>query len=211
MNRSAVSGFFFATAFAFALSAEARTEASDIDVAVRDAPLPHRVVLVEWNPVALVAIGKLSANVVITPGSHHALVLSPFYAWATTHPITIFDDSGNPTQLPEQKFTGFGGELGYRYYGGDGGPRGFFLGPSLLLGSLSARAQDGSKTAYLEYGIAADAGYQMLVADRVALSLGGGVQYLVTTRAIPDQQFPSWIYANDRVSPRVLASVGWAF
>ncbi len=187
-----------------------------VDVVVHDRLPPHRLVVVEWNPLALLAISKLSANVIVTPDDHHALVLNPFYASTTTAPIAIFDDTslqagGGPVAtLPKQKFSGFGIELGYRYYWGEGGPRGFFVGPSLILGSFTAAAQDGSKTSYLDYGLAGDAGYQMLVADRVALSLGAGAQYVVSSKSIPDQQFPAWIYANTRVSPRVLFSLGWA-
>ncbi len=192
-------------------NADVAGAAAPVDVVIRDAPPPHRRVVVAWNPLALVAIGKLSADVVITPADHHGLVLSPFYAWATTRPIFVFDDAGSSTQLPEQRFAGFGAELGYRYYGEKGGPRGFFVGPSLIVGWFNAKAQNGSTTSYVDYGVAADVGYQALIADSVSLSLGGGVQYVAPTRSIPDQQFPASIYANNRVSPRVLFAVGWAF
>jgi len=193
-----------------ATTAEAAEEGA-VDVVVHDSPPSHRVLLVEWNPLPLFTIHKLSANFVFTPREHHALVLSPFYAWSKTEPVYAFDDAGNATQLPEQRFHGFGTELGYRYYRSHGGPRGLFVGPSLVLGSFTARAQSGQTTDYLQYGVAADVGYQIILAERIALSLGGGVQYLTTSKSIPDQQFPSWIYANRRVSPRVLMSLGWAF
>lgn len=211
MNRLALSSLLVTVAVTAAGTAKGAPDVRSVDAVLRDAPTLHRAVVVEWNPLALIAIGKLSLDVIITPADHHGLVLSPFYAWATTRPITVFDDAGTPTQLPEQSFTGFGGELGYRYYVDKGGPRGFFLGPSLLLGAFTATAHDGTKTSYLEYGLAADAGYQMLIADRASLSLGGGIQLVTPTKAIPDQQFPAWIYANGRLSPRVLLSFGWAF
>ncbi len=182
-----------------------------VDVVIHDAPHSRRILAIEWNPLPLFTIGKLSANVVFVPVDHHALVLSPFYAWTSTAPIYIFDDAGTPTQLPEQKFKGFGGEIGYRYYFGEGGPRGFFVGPSLILASFTATAADASKTHFFDVGVAADAGYEVLIADNVALSLGGGLQYVATTKSIPDQQFPARIYANSGLRPRVLASVGWAF
>ena len=102
-------------------------------------------------------------------------------------------------------------EIGYRYYFGQGGPRGLFLGPSLILGAFDAKAQNGTSTSYADFGLAADIGYQVLVADRVSLSLGAGLQYTATSKSIPDQQFPAEIYANDGLRPRVLASLGWAF
>ncbi|MCL2725997.1 MAG: hypothetical protein FWD69_16350 [Polyangiaceae bacterium] len=195
-----------------AMPRSARAAEPAVDVVVRDdVPPPRRILSIEWNPLPLFAIGKLSANVVIAPIDHHALVLSPFYTSTKTEPVYIFDDAGNSTQLPKQTFKGFGTEIGYRYYTGKGGPRGLFVGPSLIVGSLTATAQDGAKTHFVDMGLAADIGYQMLVTDRVAVSLGGGAEYLWPSKTIPRQQFPSRIYANRGVMPRVLASLGWAF
>jgi hypothetical protein len=182
-----------------------------VDVVVHDLPPIHRTVLVEWNPLPLATIGKASADIVITPGDHHAAVVSPFYAWTTTSPVAVFDDAGNRTLLPEQKFHGLGLELGYRYYFEPGGARGLFVGPSVVLGTFTAKAQNGTDTSYLDLGVAADVGYQILLADRLALALGGGLQYVAPSKTIPDQQFPAWIYANNRLSPRVLFSIGWGF
>jgi hypothetical protein len=181
-----------------------------VDVVIAQNP-PRRVFAVEWNPLPLFTIGKLSANLLFVPVSHHAVILSPFYAWTTTAPIRVFDDMGTATQLPQQKFSGYGAELGYRYYFEEGGPRGFFLGPSLIAGSFVATAQNGTDTSYLDYGAAADIGYETLVAERVALSLGAGVQYTTTSKSIPHQQFPAQLYANDLVRPRLLLALGWAF
>jgi hypothetical protein len=190
-----------------------------VEVAIKLPPPPRRVVLVEWNPLPTFTIGRLSANVVITPVDHHALIVSPFYAWATTNGINTYDSSSPgcslsqpcQTTLPVQHFEGFGGELGYRYYFGVGGPRGFFLGPSLILGSFTATPQAGAQVQYLQWGLAADAGYQVIVADSVAISLGAGVQYTGETKTIPNQQFPAELYANPGVRPRLLLSLGWAF
>jgi hypothetical protein len=186
-------------------------ERAAVEVRLQEPSAPHRLVAVEWNPLPLPTIGKVSADVVITPGDHHAAVVSPFYAWTRTAPVVAYDDAGTAKQLPEQRFHGLGLELGYRYYFERGGPRGVFVGPSLLLGAFTAHAQNGTDTSYLQYGIAADAGYAILLADHVALALGGGLQYASTSKTIPDQQFPSWIYANRRLSPRVLFSIGWGF
>ena len=180
-----------------------------VDVHVAEAPSPRRLVSIEWNPLPLI-VGKASANVVFVPISHHALVLSPFYVSTTTEPIWVYDDQGSPTQLPEQTFSGFGGEIGYRYYAGRRGPRGFFAGPSLILASMTATAQNGSKTSYLDYGFALDIGYELLVGDAVAVSVGLGAQYTTPNKSIPAQQFPADAYANSRVFPRALFSIGWA-
>jgi hypothetical protein len=114
-------------------------------------------------------------------------------------------------QLPEQTFRSYGGEIGYRYYLGKGGPRGFFAGPSLIVASVTASAEDSSQTSFWDLGFAVDVGYEALIADRVALTLGGGAQYVTTTKSIPDQQLFAAVYANSAVRPRLLVSIGYAF
>jgi hypothetical protein len=181
-----------------------------VDVVLHDELPPRRVMSIAWNPLPLI-LGKVSFDVIIVPVSHHALVLSPYYASTSTAAIYVFDDMGRATNLPEQTFAGGGGELGYRYYFGQRGPRGLFLGPSVLLGWFTATAQNGMQTPFLQYGVAADVGYQILIAERVSLSLGGGLQIATTNNPIPPQQFPAKIYANFGVLPRLLASIGAAF
>jgi hypothetical protein len=200
-----------AAAVLIARAAAAQPPAT-VDVVIHEAPPPRRILTIEWNPLALI-IGKLvSANIVLAPIDHHALVLSPFFASTTTVPINVVDASGLPnTQLPQQKFEGFGGEIGYRYFLGEGGPRGFFAGPSLLLASMTATAQDLSQTPFWDYGLSVDVGYEALLADRVAISLGTGAQYVMTSKSIPRQQWPAQVYANSAVRPRLLASLGYAF
>jgi hypothetical protein len=190
-------------------SANASADPPPADVRVPEEPTPWRRVSIEWNPLPLI-LGKVSANVLVVPANHHALVLTPFFVQTTTQGIFVFDAQGNSTQLPQQTFSGFGGEIGYRYYTGNRGPRGFFAGPSLILGGMTAKAQNGDKTSYLDYGVAFDIGYELLVADAVAITLGAGAQYTTPSRSIPDQQFPADVYANSRVFPRALFAVGWA-
>ncbi len=225
MSRTSLStvlaGAAIAAAVPTASQAMAAEQPSPVDVALHDAPPPRRVVTIEWNPLALF-IDRLSANVVIVPRDHHGLVLSPFYTWASTAPYstqidgqgnTLTDASGNPVTLNvlRQTFKGFGGELGYRYYFGSGGPRGLFVGPSILLSSITATAGNGSQTSFIDFGVAADVGFQALLADCVALSVGAGLEYSAPSQSIPDQQLPAAIVANSGVRPRLLLSVGYAF
>jgi hypothetical protein len=197
-------------------SAQVCADASDmpagsVDVTVKSAPTPHRTVGIEWNSFPALALGKFSVTAVVVPRDHHALVLTPFFVSSTTAPIYVFDDEGNATQLPKQTFTGFGGELGYRYYFGLAGPRGLYLGPSLIVGAFNAAAQDGTHTGYGLFGLAGDVGYEALVADAVSLDLGAGLQFNWTDKAIPQQQFPANFYANRGLFPRVQLAVGWVF
>jgi len=182
-----------------------------IDVVVHERPPLRRRVTIAWNPVPVFTISKLSFDLVITPVDHHALVISPFYAWPSTNPIYVFDDMGRATQLPQQGFSGGGAELGYRYYFGRGGPRGAFLGGSLLLSGFQVTAGNGQDSSFFDYGVAADVGYSILLLDRLSIAVGAGVQYTRTDKSIPPQQFPARIWANDGVLPRVLVSIGTAF
>ena len=182
-----------------------------VDVSTKDVPPPRRYVTIAWNPVPVLMLGKVSFDVVIAPVSHHALVLSPFYVSTSTVPLYLNGPSGPAIQVPQQTFTGWGGEIGYRYYFGLAGPRGFFLGPSFIVGAFTATAQNGAQTSYWNLGGAIDVGYQMLVADRVSLAAGVGLQYTFTDKSLPNQQWPENIYANDRFNPRFLLSLGFAF
>ncbi len=85
------------------------------------------------------------------------------------------------------------------------------MGPSLLGGVFTATAADGTHGTFYDFGGAVDAGYQVLIADHVVLSLGAGAQYLFSTSGLPTQQIPARVFANSGFAPRVLLSLGWAF
>jgi hypothetical protein len=183
-----------------------------VDVVVKTEPPPRRVLTVEWNPVALL-FERLSVNVEIAPADHHVLILSPYVFDARTAAFqsSATDAAGNAIQVESQRFEGVGGEIGYRYYTGLGGPRGLFVGPSFILASVQATAGDGSKTSLADFGVALDVGYQMLVADNWVVALGVGAQYTWATKSLPDQQWPADIYANSGVHVRPLFALGYAF
>lgn len=186
------------------------TPAGTVDVALHESPPTRRILALELNPLSGLALHRWGANIILAPFEHHALILNPFHASARTYPINLFDDAGDPLQLPVQTFSGWGAELGYRYYSGRGGLRGLFLGPSLIADWMTAHAQNGSQTSYVYYGVAADVGYQVLINDRVSLSLGAGLQYARPDKDIPKQGLMAKYYANATVLPRWLVSIGWA-
>jgi hypothetical protein len=190
-----------------------------VDVHVNLAPPPHRFATLEWNPLSLF-IDRFSLTAVIVPGDHHALVLTPFYTWANTAEYsTALNADGSmltyELNVPPQHFNGFGGEIGYRYYVAEGGPRGFFGGASVLLADITAKAYNGSETSFGDLGLALDVGYEAIIADTIAISLGGGAQYTLVGPfggpSIPPQQLPASIIANQRIYPRLLLSFGYAF
>jgi hypothetical protein len=180
-----------------------------VDVAVIEPTPTRRVLAVELNPIALF-IDRLSANVEMAPADHHALVLAPYYF--NTRTAAFASVSGDfPVAHPSQHFEGVGGEIGYRYYAGRGGLRGFFAGPSFILASVKATDGAGGNTSLMTYAGAVDVGWQALVADDWVVSLGGGGEYTFTSRTVPDQQAPAAYYANSGLHPRALAAVGYAF
>jgi hypothetical protein len=177
-----------------------------VDVLVKEEPPERRVVALEWNPVGLL-YDRISASLEIVPVSHHGLVLTPYYFDSSTAAF----ETENLVQVPSQRFRGFGGEIGYRYYTGLGGPRGFFVGPSLILAWVQATAGDGTQISLSDYGIAVDMGYEALVADNWVVALGIGADYTFTSRSLPEQQWPANAYANCGFHPRPLVSLGYAF
>jgi hypothetical protein len=179
---------------------------------VRDEAPPRRVLSLEWNPVALL-LQRVSVNVEIAPAEHHALVVTPYYLYTSTSRFSRADPGqvGTNEVVDAQRFEGFGGEIGYRYYGGRGGMRGPYVGISVFAMFPTASAGNGTQTSLTDYGAAADIGYQALVATRWLLSVGAGVQYTFVTKSIPDQQEPASVYANRGVLPRLDLSLGYAF
>ena len=186
------------------------TSTGAVDVALREPAPPRRYLALELNPLAGLALHRWGGNIILAPLEHHAIIVNPYHAYARTFPINLYDDNGNPIKLPVQFFNGWGAELGYRYYTGRGGLRGLFLGPSVFADWMTAKAQDGSETKYVYYGVAADVGYQALITDRVSLSFGAGLQYGLPNRDIPRQGFQAKYYANPILLPRLLISIGWA-
>jgi hypothetical protein len=180
-----------------------------VDVAVNEPTPARRVFALEWNPLALF-IDRISVNLEIALADHHALLLAPFVF--DTRTASFIDVRGDATIVrASQRFEGVGGEIGYRYYAGYGGLRGFFAGPSFILAGVKGTDGAGDQTTFMNYGVAIDVGWQALVAADWVVSLGGGGQYTFASKSIPDQQAPAAYYANSGLHPRALAALGYAF
>lgn len=167
-------------------------------VAVHEAPPPTRRLAISYNPLTLM-LQRYGGNVEVLLASHHALGVSAYYAHARTN-----EDTNNV-------FRGVGGELGYRWYAGDNGPRGFYVGPSLLLGRFEAVPARGDSVSFWNVGGAMDLGWQALVADRVLFGLGAGLQYSAPTASLPAQEVTASVYANAGLRPRLSLAFGVAF
>jgi hypothetical protein len=175
-----------------------------------------------WNPFTLFAVrAQLSFQVLLA--DHHALTLSGFYGATRTNevysPSCMAKGSPHSCALTTL-FQAGGGEIGYRWYAGTGGPRGLYVGPSFLLsydtatparGAGTSAAVFGAEIPYWNLGGAIDVGWQAILADRWVVGLGGGLQYTVPTVTFPQQELPASIYANRGLRPRVLCDIGVAF
>jgi len=165
------------------------------------------------NPLG-VLIGRYSLQAEYLPVAHHAFTLSPFF----THVPVTFTSDGR--ELDAGSLTGFGGELGYRFYTSRKGPAGFFVGPSLLFASYSASAPSGSQPSgsegsgsFLAYGGAIDLGGQAVVGPGVVIGGGFGLQYTKNSEPLDGDNLnlASAIIASGGIRPRFLFTVGYAF
>lgn len=185
---------------AAALSPPARAE--DLDGEPR-----FRSVAVQGNPLSFI-IGRYSLDLEYLPAPHHALHATPFYEYALP---------GTDDQL-----TGFGAEVGYRFYSGSHGAHGFFAGASFLAAELEyihgnptpIPLDHASDTQYIELGGALDVGYQLIFLGAFAAGAGVGLQYTADTMQ------PQFEYRNHPwhdlvygpgLRPRALLQVGAAF
>jgi hypothetical protein len=168
-----------------------------------DRPGPYREIAVALNPLGL-AIGRVSFDVVWAPIVHHAIVVSPHFQSVGGD---VFVGPGVRTQ---QTFSGFGGELGYRFYTGSRGMNGFFVGPSLLFGGYTA-SLPGSDVTFTDFGVAFDAGVQTFLWDDITVGAGAGLQITHVSHDFGDISDRTGSIASGGLKPRFLASAGYAF
>ena len=168
---------------------------------------------VEINPLAA-AIGRYSIQGEFMLARHHAATLNPFFAYA---PVT---STVNGKEVDLGSLTGFGGELGYRFYTGSKGMNGFFVGPSLIFASYSQSAPSNlpqgataSSDSFLSYGGAVDIGGQGVIGPGIVLGGGFGLQYTTTSKDIntDNLNLASAIIAGGGIRPRFLVTAGYAF
>lgn len=178
---------------------EVKTGEDAAEPAAEESP-PWRRLAVELTPLSFIVMRRRGAQIEVVPFSHHGLQASAYeFDWTTG------DDSHR------NRFRGVGGEIGYRYYFGDAGPRGLFLGPSFLAGTFEGIPRVGDSVPFRTLGGAFDVGYQALLFDRLVIGLGLGLQYTKPTADIPLQEIPASTVANAGLRPRFLFAVGAAF
>jgi hypothetical protein len=157
----------------------------------------------ELNPLG-VAIGRYSIQGEYMLARHHAVTLSPFY---TSTSVKV-----NDTEVGS--LSGFGGELGYRFYTGSHGANGFFVGPSVLFASYKSESILGNTSqSFTAMGGALDVGGQFLIGPGVVVGFGGGLQYTKNSEDIKTDNLnlASAVIAGGGVRPRLLLAVGYSF
>jgi hypothetical protein len=173
-----------------------------------DAPIKpaFKSFALEANPLAS-AIGRYSVQAEWLPAMHHALVLNP-HIDHTSYDIGVAQNVSISENL-----TGFGAELGYRFYTGEKGANGFYVGPSLLVAHYSASASGFPGTSFSSVGAAVDAGGQFIIGPGVVVGFGFGLQYTSVSGDADTSGLPlaAAVFAGGGVRPRTLLTVGYAF
>jgi hypothetical protein len=164
----------------------------------------------ELNPLGAL-IGRYSVQVEWLPAMHHALVLNPHFDHVTA-------DVGSGSAQYSEAFTGFAGELGYRFYTGSKGPNGLFVGPSFLAGTYSTSVNStaggstaSASTSFQSFGGALDIGGQAVIGPGIVVGGGFGLQYTSVNASFNDLPLTASIIAGGGVRPRFLLSAGYAF
>jgi hypothetical protein len=201
-----VRGAAMLCAVAITLGAASNALAADGEVETAQSKPAHRKFAVELNPLSML-IGRYGVQAEWLPALHHALVLNPHFDHVNAEIETSVGDQKTKT---EQSFTGFGTELGYRFYTGQRGPNGFYVGPSLLVGTYSTEAGEKS-VSFSSIGGALDIGGQTVLGNGIVLGGGFGLQYTSISEDFTDLPITAAIIAGGGVRPRFLFSAGYAF
>lgn len=193
--------------------------ASSLDPPSRDqaagdtAQVPQRFAIT-LNPLALI-VGRYGANGEVLFARHHAVVASGYLQTFSTTMLRALMPSVELAQVPQSRL---GGELGYRFYSGDAGPTGLFVGPSAVAVPIAyprvTEELRAEVVSFMAYGAALDVGVQAIIGP--GFTLGGGVGVMALAWQPPaSAQAPAGVtapsYPTPHVLPRLLVMAGWAF
>jgi hypothetical protein len=167
-------------------------------------PGPYDHFAFSYNPLGLLVGGRISLNFEWSPVEHHALVISPHFVHTTANVATA------PGVAESLSFTGFGSELGYRYYTGHRGMNGIFFGPSLIFGAFHGSVPSGSR-AFTNAGLAIDIGVEEILWDHFVVGAGAGLQLLTVSHDFGDLPTGPSMIAASGFKPRLLLEAGYGF
>jgi hypothetical protein len=171
----------------------------------------HKAMTATLNPLSF-AIGRYGFDFQYLPVRHHAIVVNPFFSSVNAEFESTSTVNGVTTRTTSsQTFSGFGGELGYRFYTGDRGANGFFVGPSLLLGTYNAKGATGDGVSFSSIGFALDIGGQAVLGNGITIGGGFGMQRTSVNREFADLPLTAAVLAGGGWRPRFLLSLGYSF
>lgn len=163
-----------------------------------------------FNPLNLY-IDRYAFNFEYQPTLHHGLIVTPHFDHMNVD-INGYDANNNSAVFKDG-FTGYGAELGYRFYSGEKGFNGFFVSPQLLLATYKTSGEglvSGAKdVSFTSYGWAVDLGGQAQIGSFI-IGGGGGFQYTKVSRDFGDLPLAAAVIAGGGFRPRVLLNIGFA-
>jgi hypothetical protein len=176
-------------------------------------PVPKQIAFTA-NPLNFI-IGRYGFNFEYQPVLHHGLILTPHYDSVNADVTGVCSGTNGTlsTCTYKDSFSGFGGELGYRFYTGDKGFNGFFVSPQFLLAAYKSHGEGLIGTAqdvsFTSLGWALDFGGQAQIGSFI-IGGGGGFQYTKISKDFTDLPFAAAVVAGGGWRPRVLLNIGFA-
>ena len=164
------------------------------------------------NPLNLY-IGRYAINFEYQPVLHHGLIVTPHYDHVNAD-LSSWDANGNRITYNDS-FSGFGAELGYRFYSGYKGFNGFFASPSLLLATYKSSGAlvpgvTSANQSFTSVGWAWEVGGQGQIGGFI-IGGGGGLQYTHVSKDFADLPLAASVIAGGGWRPRILLNIGGAF
>lgn len=197
------SSFLFAPASASAAPSPAGADKS------LTAEKPVRHFTVTLNPLSLLR-KTFGVNIELLPARHHAIEISPYLDLAQRDVSPAAPAVGEKRSLSKLSP---GGEIGYRFYSGDSGASGFFIGPSAVLMPFAyvKETADGAGDigAVYRVGAAIDLGGQLVTSS--GFTFGGGIGGMYIPYKEPSDARKDVITITSPILPRLLLSAGWSF
>ncbi len=123
-------------------------------------------IAITLNPLSLI-LTRIGVNVEYLPARHHAIIVNPY-----------FQSIGTGEGVTETKYTNFGGELGYRFYTGNRGANGFFVGPFVTAMTSSVKTPVADSSTFVYGGGVAIVAHGVELLDLELLDLAVDVERL---------------------------------
>jgi hypothetical protein len=180
--------------------------AQPVDTAPPAAEDDYKHFTIQANPLSAL-IGRYGVDFAYLPALHHGIVVNPFYSH-----VGVDATNSNGVTTAAWSLSGFGGEVGYRFYTGEKGASGFYVGPSFIFASYKQSVTGGDSLSFTNMGAAVDIGGQAIIGDGFTIGGGFGLQYTKTSVDLGSiDKFAANALAGGGLRPRVLFTLGYSF